>query len=353
MTDSEKLSVIILIHNNVDLSLRCLESLAFAVDGFDHEIIVLDNASTEDTGILQAYGNAFHSFKWIRNSENSTFSIGNNLAVRESSGRRLLFLNNDVFLKPDSLKRLIAPMLEDRAIGATGGKLLFPGETSVQHAGIRQMLWDHPSNYGVGASRADARIQDTCERFALSGAMLCLNRDVFEMIGGFDERYIWGTEDIDLGLKIRTAGYKNVYCPEAEAVHCESATIKINQAVDAESNCRLYRQKWDPVLVPAEQHYIRSLKERSIRRVAVFGMGTAARGLARILDASGIQITAFTSSSVEKTGDFFLDRPILPLDHLSRVRYDRLFVASQYFFEIEPDILNYDPERDPIYPVLQ
>jgi GT2 family glycosyltransferase len=352
MGDSEKLSVIILVHNNVAISRRCLESLADAVTDFDHEIILLDNNSTEDTGSLRECAKAFRSFKWIQNNENASFSIGNNRCVRESSGRRLLFLNNDVFLRRESLKHLIAPLLEDKGIGATGGKLLFPGEKSVQHAGIGQMLWDHPSNYGVGANPADKRIQDKCERFALSGAMLCVNREAFEKVGGFDERYVWGTEDIDLCLKIRTAGLSLIYCPEAVAVHCESATLKINKAGDAIGNCRLYRRLWDPMLVPVEQDYVRTLKNQGIRRVVIFGMGTAARGLARILSENGIRITAFTSSGAEKTGEYFLSRPILPLGLLGRERYDRLIVASQYFFEIEPNIRNYDPLHEPIYPLL-
>ncbi len=339
-------------HNHVDMSRQCLESLAEAVADIEHEVIVLDNNSTEDTGSLREYGNKFRSFRWIQNDENSPFSIANNRCVRESSGELLLFLNNDVFLCCDSLKHLIAPLLEDERVGATAGKLLYPGEQTVQHAGIGQMLWDHPSNYGVGADPADKRIQEQCERFALSGAMLCVDRKVFERIGGFDERYIWGTEDIDLCLKIRTAGLKAVYCPEAIAVHCESATLKAGMASDAESNCRLYRRLWNPVLVPLEQSYVNFLKAQGIRRVAVFGTGTAARGLARILAENHMQVAAFTSSRVEERGGTFLGKPILPLALLQEEKYDRLMVASQYFFEVEPRIRDYDPLHEPIYPLL-
>ncbi|MBN2243027.1 MAG: glycosyltransferase family 2 protein [Acidobacteria bacterium] len=352
MNDGEKLSVIILIHNNVGISMTCLDSLVDAVSELDHEIIVLDNHSSEDTRILRQYGKFFRSFKWIQNDQNASFSIGNNLCARESSGRLFLFLNNDVFLKKYSIHQMIGPLLENPKIGATGGKLLFPGEKSVQNAGIRQMLWEHPSNYGVGALPSDARIQDKCERFAVSGAMLCTTREVFEGVGGFDERYIWGTEDIDLCLKIRAAGWKTVYCPEAEAVHCESATLKTTKSTASSANCSLFRKKWDPLLVPVEQEYVRTLKDSGIRRVAIFGMGTAALGMAKILNANGIGIAAFTSSAVKNSDGFFLDRPILPLDHLYKKSYDRLMVATQYFFEVESGIRDYDPDHSPIYPVL-
>jgi GT2 family glycosyltransferase len=352
MSDSERISIILLVHNNIGITRQCMDALADAVADLDHEVVLLDNGSTEDPSALREYDRIFRRFQLIRSKENRSFSIANNCCARESSGGYLLFLNNDVFLGGGSVNHLIAPLLEDDSVGATGGKLLFPGEKSVQHAGIGQMLWDHPSNYGVGADPSDKRIQERCERFALSGAMLCIKRKVFEKVGGFDERYVWGTEDIDLCLKTRTAGHKVVYCPDAVAVHCESATLRVNNNRNTEGNCRLYRRIWDSVLLPAEQRYVRFLKDRGICRVAVFGTGTAARGLARILDGNDIRIECFTASDVQETGQYFLNRPMLPLDLLGEKEFDRLMVASQYFFEIESKIRDYDPLHEPIYPLL-
>ena len=352
MIHSWLISVIILMHNKLSLTARCLQSLAPALAGFDHEVILLDNGSIHDTGLLKEYGDAFGRFTLIRSDENLSFSIGNNYCVNQSSGQKLLFLNNDVILRKGCIEHLIKPMTEDEETAATGGKLLFPGETSVQHAGISQMLWDHPSNFGVGACPDDERINDQRLCFALSGAMLCVDRSLFESVHGFDERYVWGTEDIDLCLKIKAAGRKTVYCPEAVAVHYESATLKDSNRRKSESNCSLYRKVWDPVLVPAELHYVHWLKSQNIYRVAVFGLGTAAKGLARILDKSGIQIVAFTASDIETGGQSFLNRPALPLAELKTLAYDRLLVATQYYFAVEPKIREYDPLHEPIYPIL-
>jgi GT2 family glycosyltransferase len=347
-----KLSIIILAHNNIEMTLRCLESLANAVAGREHELFLLDNASSESAEPLRGYSDKFRQFKLIRSEENLSFSIANNRLAQLATGRRLLFLNNDVLLARECIDFLIEPFMEDDGVGATGGKLLFPGEKSVQHAGIGQMLWGHPSNYGVGADPLDQRVQSKCERFALTGALLCLDKEVFNNIGGFDERYVWGTEDIDLCLKVRAAGKKNVYCPEAVAVHRESATLKINPISKSENNLLLYRKKWDFMLIPAEQRYVSALKEQGIKRVAIVGMGSAARGMARILDENGITITAFTSTTTKESGSYFLNRPVVPLDALKRTPCDRLMVASQYFFEMEPLIRDYDPVHDPIYPVI-
>jgi GT2 family glycosyltransferase len=348
----ERISVIILAHNNIPMTLHCLQSLSGAVCDLDHEIILLDNGSTQDTKVVRECASLFRRFEVVRSEANLSFSAGNNRCAGKVSGRWLLFLNNDVFAGGESVKGLLSPFLEKSGIGATGGKLLFPGESAVQHAGIGQMLWDHPSNYGVGARPDDPRIQESRDCFALTGAMLCVAREVFETVGGFDERYVWGTEDIDLCLKISTAGWKTMYCPDAAAVHCESATLKGSGKCESERNCGLYRQLWDAVLRPAEEKYVEFLKRSRVRHVAVFGMGTAARGLARILQRNGIEIVAFTSSDVTNTDGTFLDRPVLPLDLLPAVDYDRLMVASQYFFGVESAIQRFDPRQDPLYPLL-
>lgn len=352
MSDTGKVSIIVLMHNNVPMSQRCLEALSKAVADLDHEVILLDNASTEDTEPLRELSSLFQSFSYGRNNENVPFSAVNNRGAGKASGRWLLFLNNDVFVGRESIKRLLAPLREDKTIGITGAKLLFPDKRSVQHAGIGQMLWGYPSNYGVGAVPTDPRVRQRCERFALTGAMICVPRDVFQEVGGFDERYIWGFEDIDLCLKIRSAGLGVIYEPEAVGIHVESATLKITQKWDLNGNYRLYRQRWDCVLIPAEQTYMRGLTGQGIRRVAVFGTGMAARGVTRILDENGIRIAAFTSSYATSRGGAFLDRPIVPLAALRDEKFDRLIVASQFFFEVEPTIRDFDPMHEPIYPLL-
>jgi GT2 family glycosyltransferase len=350
--NSGKISVVVLMHNNVSMTKHCLDALSVAIESLDHEIILLDNASTVDIDPLLKFSRIFKHFQYFRCEENVPFSIANNLGVSKSFGRWLLFLNNDVFLKPDSVKQLIESLESNEHVGVVGGKLLFPGEKYVQHAGIGQMLWEHPSNYGVGASPRDDRIQHSCERFALSGAMLCVSRKVFEKVSGFDERYIWGTEDIDFCLKIRAAGLQVLYCPEAVGIHFESATLKVTQNGDLKGNCRLYRQIWDHLLLPSEEQYVSRLKAQGIRTVAVFGMGNAARGLARILDENGIDICAFTASPGRENGQEYLGRPMIPIQQLAEKKYDRLMVASQYFFEVENMIRDYDPLHEPIYPLL-
>jgi GT2 family glycosyltransferase len=352
MGATEKISVIILVHNHLDMTRLCLESLAKAVAHLDHEVILLDNASTKDPTSLQACGRLFKHWQFLRSEENLPFSPGNNRCATRASGRYLLFLNNDVFVAPDTVERLAGGLQDDDSAGVVGGMLLFPEGKSVQHGGMSQMLWGFPSNYGVGAHPSDQRVRQAAERFALTGAMMCLPRDLYWKVGGFDERYIWGYEDVDLCLKIRSAGRRVLYIPQATGVHVESATLKVVQNRDQPGNYRIYRETWNPILLPPERDYISKLKSQGIRSVTVFGTGLAARGLSGILSENGIQIVGFTSSETRDKGESFLGRPILPLAALREVKFDRLIVGTQFFFAVESMIRDFDPLQAPIFPVL-
>jgi GT2 family glycosyltransferase len=345
------LSVVILAHNKLELTRRCLSALAHAVAGIEHEIVCVDNASTEDARTLENGAGAFQRFRLIRNDDNLSFSVANNRAAALCNGNTLLFLNNDVLAARGSVKSLLTALAYDPTIGCAGAKLIYPSR-KVQHAGIVQMLWGYVSNYGVGGTATDPRFRQTCDRFAVTGAMACLPRPVFEMVNGFDERYRWGYEDVDLCLKVRAAGFRVTYVSEAESIHEESATLSgVRRAADLAHNYRLFRNTWKDQLERAESAYVDDLKACGVRRVVVLGMGQAALGLARVLLDSGIEIVAFTSSHLS-SADHFHGVRALPLESLRQLHFDRLIVASQYFFELEESIKSYDPTESPIFPAI-
>jgi GT2 family glycosyltransferase len=352
MARHDRLSIIIVFHNNMDITLRCLETLSDSVMDIDHEVILIDNASTEDTKSLEEGGRFFRLFNYHRNTDNVSFSIANNQGVNEATGNYLLFLNNDVIVGRSSIRRLLNLLKNDKSIGIAGGKLLYPDKTRVQHAGVVHSLWGYPLNYGVGADPLDERVNKQCKRFAVTGAMLCTSQRLFQKLHGFDTSYFYGLEDIDLCLKIIDAGYNVVYDPSAVSIHYESTTLKETEIADSGHNYSHYRKMWGHILEPQEHNYLLNLKKQGIRRVVVFGTGMAARMTAALLDGSDIEITAFTTSQNEICNETFLDRPVLPLDSLEKTDYDRLMVASQFFFDLEHRIKKYDPVQEPVFPIF-
>jgi O-antigen biosynthesis protein len=352
MSVYEKVSIIILVHNNLSMTRVCLQSLAKATSQIDHEVILLDNASDENAASLKDCGRLFQKLNIIRSEENLSFSKGNNLCAANALGDYFLFINNDVFLNPESIECMLACLCEDSSAGIIGGMLMFPGRNSVQHAGMQQMLWGFASNYGVGAKAEDVRIAARGMPFAVTGAMQCIRRNVFFEVGGFEERYSWGYEDVDLCLKIKSIGRSVIYEPGASGVHVESATLNLGQKRNTSANYRIYRETWDPILIPREREYLRNIKGQGIKRVVVFGTGLAALGLSKILHDNDIQVVAFTSSEIKGPSKTYLGKPVISLDSLHKVCFDRLMVATQFFFAVEPFIRDIDPIKDPIFPVL-
>src|SRR5262249_18185187 len=267
----QMISIIILVHNKFELTQRCLSALSAAVSEMGHEILCVDNASTEDVRGLQDCASSFGRFHFIRNDQNLSFAIANNRAAADCSGNHLLFLNNDVIVSRGGVQALLGALTEDPANGIAGAKLVYPTR-KVQHAGIAQMLWGYVSNFGVGGDVDDPRFRQKCERFAVTGAMACMSRRTFEKVGGFDERYRWGYEDVDLCLKVRASGLRVVYVPQAESVHEESATLAtLRNFDDLEHNYRTYRSTWNSELSRREQACMKRFQQHGMRRVVLLG----------------------------------------------------------------------------------
>jgi hypothetical protein len=223
---------------------------------------------------------------------------------------------------------------------------------TIQHAGMRQMLWGYVSNLGTLAPRDEPALNRAGEIFAVTGAMLALPRSLFARVGGFDERYRWGYEDVDLCLKARRAGAPVQYAPAAEAVHVESATLhEVRRPQDLARNYGLYRRKWNHLLVPNEQRAVARLQRQGVRRVVIFGTGLAARGLFRFLHRNEIIVEAFTASAPSTAR--FCGRPVVSLEQLPALRFDRLAVATQQYHALRERLAPLDPTGLPLFPTAE
>jgi GT2 family glycosyltransferase len=348
------ISIIVLAHNHLQLTRQCLDSLAQSRLKVKWEVLCVDNGSSESLRpLLDEFGGRIPGLRILRNSENLSYSRANNRAVRDAAGQVLIFLNNDVIVQSDTLALMFDAMESDEFMGVAGGKLLFPESYLVQHGGIAQMLWGFASNFGVGASADAAVVANKREMMAVTGALLCIRRSLFESIGGFGEEYIWGYEDLDICMKVRRTGKKVMYVPQVTAVHAESSTLKESRLEsEFESNYRLFRSAWDHWLVPREMRYLSWLRSEGVERVVIYGTGRAARGLFRILTQNDIAVVAFTSDKTEGASEVLNDLPVVPLEKLDRMGINRLMVGSQFFFRFETAIARYDPLGKPIFPVM-
>jgi GT2 family glycosyltransferase len=215
-------SIIIPVFNKSEFTFQCLRSLVREVDLDETEIIVVNNASTDETAqLLARFGSLIHV---IDNEENRGFVDACNQGAARARGGHLVFLNNDAVVLTGWLDELIATVESDDSIGAVGSLLLYP-DGRVQEAGA--ILWRDgaASHYGWGGAPDDPRYSFARDVDYCSGASLLVRRDLFNRLGGFDRLYAPAYyEDADICFGVRSLGYRVRYQPLSRVVHYEGAT---------------------------------------------------------------------------------------------------------------------------------
>ena len=244
-------SIIIPVWNKWTFTYNCLKSLLENTNGVPYEIIVIDNASTDETVEVLP---RINGIKVIRNRENEGFIEACNKGSKKSKGRYLLFLNNDTQVTQGWLKSVTDLAESEEKIGAVGAKLVY-SDGKLQEAG--GIVWNDPVNLAWNYGRYDdpnkweynyVKEVDYC-----SGACLLVKKDIFKRVGLFDKQYAPAyCEDTDMAFSIRNLGYKVMYQPKAEIIHFEGTTAGTDTSQGTKRfqviNQEKFYQKWRKVL---------------------------------------------------------------------------------------------------------
>jgi N-acetylglucosaminyl-diphospho-decaprenol L-rhamnosyltransferase len=222
-------SAIIVTYNSAASIAPCLEALARE----DCQIVVVDNASHDETVQLVEEFVAWHPVHLVSNSENIGFACAVNQAARDISGDVLLLLNPDAIAEPGAVKALLE-CLESTGAVAIGGALLETNGQPARGFAFRRLptlasllfevmlvnrLWPrNPVNRWYRCLDADYSLQQEVEQPA--GACLAITRAAWQSIGGFDEQFfpVW-FEDVDLCKRLLGSGGQITYCPAARFRH--------------------------------------------------------------------------------------------------------------------------------------
>ena len=216
-------SIVVPVRNRLELTRDCLETIALTAD-VPHEVIVVDNGSTDGTSAYLRERERSGELRAVLNSENLGFGRACNQGLAAASGEYVVFLNNDTIALPGWLERLVAAAEGDPGVGAVGSRLLYP-DWAVQHAGIRFSPDARPFHVHRGVAAGDPAVLEPLDYPALTGACLLLSKELLDTLGGFDESYHMYVEDVDLCLRVWEAGLRVRYCPESVVIHLENASV--------------------------------------------------------------------------------------------------------------------------------
>jgi len=233
-------SIIILTKNNIQFTERCIWSIFENTNELQtpYEIIILDEGSIDGTKeFCEQHKN---KIKYIDAREYKSFSSRNNYGVKLSKGDFLWFLNNDTELINNNLYNMLVTF-SDPNVGIVGNMHIFPDGT-LNHIGIGISDQLDPVHIFPHEDPTLPYINHDREIDIVTAASVILRRDVFEKVGGFNESYTWGFEDVDLCLKLKEMGYKNYCVSNAKLIHFGQSTY--GRQEDDEKNRKIFIQKW-------------------------------------------------------------------------------------------------------------
>ena len=260
------ISIIIPTKDNVQILIRCLDSILNKTTYTSYEIVIVDNRSTKKE--------TFDYYESLKDNPRIrllhydmpfNYSAINNYAVARVDSPYILFLNNDTeVISEEWLSAMLEHAQRDN-VGAVGAKLLYPNNT-IQHAGIilgiigYPPIGGHSHRFILGSDAGYCgRVKIIQDVSAVTAACLMMKREIFNRIGGFDEKLAIAFNDVDLCLKIRQQNKLIIYTPFAQLYHHESLSRGFDDTPDKKKRFIeevLYiREKWGDLIDKGDPYY--------------------------------------------------------------------------------------------------
>ena len=242
LRETKKISVIIPSFRGSQSLERCVESVVSATSYPNYEIVIVQMGERDK--VAEPSTDFSHRVLYLQNAVNDC--AAKNYAVAHTDSPWLLFLDDRVEAIGADWLTIMAEHVQRPETGAVGPRLVNPGGT-VEHAGlvlgvngIAQSAFRGFPAEDPGVNR---QLQMTRNYSAVSGACLLMRREVFQRVGGFDEKLPGALADIDLCLKMRRGGYLVVYTPRAKLCWDPSPPLDVDASAEL-----IMRQRWSDVL---------------------------------------------------------------------------------------------------------
>jgi len=222
-----KISIIIPTRDHVDVLRTCVSSIIRLTRYPNYEIIIVDNGSKKDETLK--YFTEIESDKISIVSYDIPFNYSkiNNLGVEHATGSYICLMNNDIeIITPDWLEEMLS-FAQWPDIGCVGARLWYP-DKSLQHGGVLLGIGGvagHAFKYSAQSFQGYfCRAIHHQSYSAVTAACLLIKKDIYMSVGGLDEALAVAFNDVDFCLRVREAGYRNIWTPYAEMIHHESVS---------------------------------------------------------------------------------------------------------------------------------
>jgi len=222
-------TIIIPTYNGLVLLQQCIESIVSRTTYSRYEIIIIDNNSDDPETLQYLKGVArSENIQVMRDPRPFNYSQLNNSAVEKAQGEYVLLMNNDIeVITPDWLSEMVSVAIQE-GVGCVGARLWYPDDT-LQHGGVILGLGGVAGHSHKHLRREERgyfiRAKLIQSLSAVTAACLLVHKDIYQQVDGLNEKHLTvAFNDVDFCLKVRRAGYRNVWTPYAELYHHESAT---------------------------------------------------------------------------------------------------------------------------------
>ncbi|MBZ0179707.1 MAG: glycosyltransferase family 2 protein [Melioribacteraceae bacterium] len=230
-----QLSVIIVSYNSFNILKRCLKSLYEFTSGISFEVIIVDNASSE--GDISKIIVDFSNIRVIKNEYNIGFAAANNKGLNIAEGKYILFLNNDVIFKENTLQKILLFLESSNDSRMLIGCRLLNDDGSIQISIDRfDSIWNtlttsfflytfFPKSKVFNRYYENfSELKDPKSVHIIKGAFILSNKKFIDDLGGFDERFFFYSEEKDLCKRAINFGGKVIFYPNTEVIHLGGAT---------------------------------------------------------------------------------------------------------------------------------
>jgi GT2 family glycosyltransferase len=260
------LTIVIVSFNARNDLARCLDSLRDAPPAIDHEIVVVDNASSDGSAETVR---ARVGVRLIALPTNVGFAAANNVAIRATTGELLLLLNSDTIVPAGAIDGLVAALRDSGPTAAAGPRLVdAEGRPELSFGDMVSPLAEWRQKRLVTAAERGDR--GACEEIArrtsgggfpqwVSGACLLVKRAEAEAVGLLDERYFMYLEDVDFCAALRARGQRILFTPDVTITHLRGRSRQAAPAVTARAyrdSHRAFYAKHHPAWTPLLRAYL-------------------------------------------------------------------------------------------------